>query len=241
MAEKKQKTIKKITEIPNASVTIEVEENANEESTTEIIDTPVSEESSESAKEELKETTPLPTPISEPEVIENFDSENGFGWKKVLVTILVILPIGFLMFGGFLYFSKNLDINKIMNKEDSKKSIDVPITKPTPTKEKVDKQAYVIEVQNGSGIAGEGKNIKEKLETAGFQVSTVGNADNANYKDTIIKVSDKVSDGFIEELTKTLEERGSVGKVEKLATGTDGDVIVIVGSDLKDVKPTPTP
>ena len=81
------------------------------------------------------------------------------------------------------------------------------------------------------------------LEEDGFKVGDIGNADKSSYTDTIITVNDDVPDSYIEALTKVLEKRGPVGKVKKFATGEDGEVLVIVGSELglskQDTTPTP--
>lgn len=225
MASKKPKTITKVTEIPNASVKIEVEEK--EESDSEDVSKVTPEK--ESKERVAKETeNPDNTQVS----------SGGTSWKKIILIVLIVVPIGFLMFGGFLYFSNNFDLDNLSKKPE--KSIKLPEITPTPTKVEVERQVYEIEVQNGSGIAGEGARVKEILEKEGFKVGAVGNADNSNYTETIITVSERVEDGFIEELTKVLEERGTVGKIEKFAEGEDGEVLVVVGSDLKEeAEPTP--
>lgn len=215
---KKSKTIKKVTEIPNASVTIEVEETSDE------VNNP---------------SKAIPNNSSEenPQEVSESDSSEGTSWKKVFLIILLVVPIGFLMFGGFLYFSKNFNPN-FLNKEPEK-SIKLPEATPIPTKAEVDKKAYEIEVQNGSGIAGEGARVKEVVEKAGFKVGAVGNATTSDYTETIIKVNEDVPVEYIDELTKTLEERGPVAKIEKFALGEDGEVLVIVGNQLSSASPTP--
>jgi hypothetical protein len=224
MAEtKKPKTIKKVTEIPNASVTIEVEETADNQTTTEGV---------------LEKTESVDSP---PEMINDIEAvSSGLNWKKAMLIILIVVPIGFLIFGGLLYFSKDFNFNSLM-KQEPKKTIEIPSTTPEPTKPEVDKQAYTIDVQNGSGIAGEAASVQETLDKAGFKTGEVGNADNSDYTLTIIKVNKEVPQAFIDELTQVLEERGPVGKVEKFAQGETGEVLVIIGSDLADTTPTPTP
>jgi hypothetical protein len=220
---KRPKTIKKVTEIPNATVTIEVEEK---------------EDVSAVVEEKVETQTPKKTQAED--VVENFNDQSaGYSWKKIFLIILIVVPIGFLAFGGFLYFSQNL--NSSFLKPQPKKTITLPEIIPTPTKVVIDKEAYTIEIQNGSGIAGEGAKVKSTLESEGFKVGTVGNADNSNYTDTMITVNDNVSDGYIEELRKTLEERGPVEKTEKFATGQDGEVLIIIGSSVSQTSPTLTP
>jgi hypothetical protein len=231
---RKAKTVKKITEIPSASVKIEVEEK--EEKNPPVVEEVVTPETETPVETKTETEAEKPT-----EVVEGFEdskSSSRFSWKKIILTILIVVPIGFLAFGGFLYFSKNLNMNFLKKAEPEKKLV-IPETTPTPTPEPLDKKAYTIEVQNGSGIAGEGAKIKSSLEVAGFKVGDVGNADNSDYTDTIITVNEDVPDVYIKALTKVLEERGSVGKIKKFATGETGEVLVILGSDLSDITPTP--
>lgn len=229
---KKSKTVKKVTQIPNASVTIEVEETEEKEpqkTTAEAIEIAETEEKIETTK---KNSEDIPVNIDD-------GSSSRFSLKKLILTVLIVVPIGFLVFGGFLYFSKNLNINNL--KKEPEKKLEIPESTPTPTEEPLDKEAYIIEVQNGSGIAGEGASVKEILDKAGFKTGAVGNADTSDYTDTIITVGSDVPDVYIEALTKVLEERGKVGKVKKFALGEDGEVLVIVGSELGLSDTTPTP
>lgn len=222
---KKSKTKTQVTEIPNAKVTIEVEENLEKEPAEKIEETLESPESEEKSKAE-----DMPVNIGD-------SNSGGFGFKKLILTILIVVPIGFLVFGGLLFFSKNFNTSFL--KKEPEKKLEIPEATPTPTEEVIDKEAYEIEVQNGSGIAGEGARVKEILDKAGFKTGAVGNADNSDYTDTIITVGSDVPDVYIEALTKILEERGPVGKVKKFALGEDGEVLVIVGSDLSDTTITP--
>ncbi len=254
MAIKKPKTFKKVTEIPSAKVTIEVEETEDNTPKIEELVTPA--EKAESAEEEIKSQESNETEEKESEEIEETEtkenseempvnigddnSRSRFGFKKLLLTILIVVPIGFLAFGGFLYFSDNFDTSKL--RKEPEKKLEIPEASPTPTEEPLDKEAYIIEVQNGSGIAGEGASVGEMLEEDGFKVGDIGNADKSSYTDTIITVNEDVPDSYIEALTKVLEKRGPVGKVKKFATGEDGEVLVIVGSELGlSEETTPTP
>ncbi len=251
MAFKKPKRFKKITEIPSAKVTIEVEETEDstkpstvqnlakqnlEEKAEETTKTEEVEEKEESTKETEAKNKSEDIPV-------NIDEGGGggrFGFKKLLLTILIVVPIGFLAFGGFLYFSDNFDTSKL--KKTPEKKLEIPEASPTPTEEPLDKEAYIIEVQNGSGIAGEGASVGEMLEKDGFKVGDIGNADKSSYTDTIITVNEDVPDSYIEALTKVLEKRGPVGKVKKFALGEDGEVLVIAGSELglsEEANPTP--
>lgn len=232
MAFKKPKRFKKVTEIPSAKVTIEVEETEDKEAP-EPIEAKDTTETEIKEKESTEKVEDVETKEKREDIPVNIDESNSggrFGFKKLLLTILIVVPIGFLAFGGFLYFSDNFDTSKLKKTPDKK--LEIPQSSPTPTEEPLDKEAYIIEVQNGSGIAGEGASVGEMLEEDGFKVGDVGNADKSSYTDTIITVNDDVPDSYIDALTKVLEKRGPVGKVKKFATGEDGEVLVVVGSEL---------
>lgn len=192
-------------------------------------------------REEKETKHPADEPIEkEPEAgrdeTEPEDIKPARNWTKIF---LVLSLIGNVVLVAILFYSQATKIG-MFGSVSPTPTPSLEITNPpTPTLEEVNLEAYKIGVQNGSGIAREGAKVKETLEKAGFKVSAVGNADNSDYTETIITVSEKIEDGFIDELTKVLEERGSVGKIEKFAKGEDGEVLVIIGSDLKKASPTP--
>ena len=191
-------------------------------------------------REEKETKHPTDEPIEkEPEAerdeTEPEDLKPARNWTKIF---LVLSLIGNVILVALLFYSQATKIG-MFGSVGPTPTPSLEITQsPTPTPEEVNLEAYEIEVQNGSGIAGEGAKVKELLEEAGFKVGVVGNADNSDYTETIITVNDKIEDGFIDELTKVLEERGPVGKVEKFDEGEEGDVLVVIGSDLGE-EPTP--
>ena len=84
MAEdKKSKTIKNVTEIPNASVKIEVEEKEEPAEKT----PPDQTADNTSEGENSKQTDEINDP----------ETSDGFGWKKLILTVLIVVPIGFFL------------------------------------------------------------------------------------------------------------------------------------------------
>jgi hypothetical protein len=261
-AKKSPKRVKKVTEIPDAKVTIEVDEIENEDEST-ITESPKSSEAEKENEEEGEtveekaeseetedqgEETPdeeVKEKESQTEVAQNSDepfsddpNSDSFSWKKVIIFAVIAALIGFVIVGGFLYFKAGYSVN--VSKKDVPKTLDIPTKEPTPTPKEVDKSKYQIEVLNGSGIPGEAAAVQEILEKAGFSVGAIGNADSANYTDTVISVTKEVEEEFVDELKETLEKRGPV-EVEE-AEDQDEDVIVTVGSSLEDeTETTPTP
>lgn len=249
----KKKTIKKVTKIPDANVTIEVEETEKDEVTpvveevkveeteevkvAEKVEEPGDENSEkEAANKESSETVAEKT--NDEPFSDNPNENDSFSWKKMILFAVIAAVIGFAIVGAYLYFKSGYTVN-ISKKGEANKSIVVPTTEPTPTPKKVDKSKYQIEVLNGSGIAGEAANVQEILEDAGFSVGAIGNADSSSYTDTVIAANEDVEEEFINELKETLEKRGPV-EVEELSSEEDGDVVVTAGSSLND-EVTPTP
>jgi len=108
-----------------------------------------------------------------------------------------------------------------------------PTATPTPVIE-VDLSEYEIEVLNGSGITGEAGRQQENLETEGFVVDSVGNADNSDYTDTVIQAKSDVSQAFLTKLREFLEESFTVAKdSEELDEDASVPVVIIIGSSVK--------
>lgn len=234
MAAEKTKKVKKVTEIPEANVKIEVEqtEDASEEKEPEEVveEVAVEEEEAEDIKEEPKQP-----------MIENFDKDDSgssISWKKVFLYTIVAAVIGFLILGGILFALQNYDLN--LSKKTADKSIELPSSAPTPTIAEVDKEAYEIIVLNGSGIAGEAATVQTLLEDAGFKVGEIGNADTSDFTETEISAGEDVNEVYLEELEKALGGRGDVKVVEAPSSQTE-DVVVTVGSSVNDEDTTPTP
>lgn len=256
MAEaKKTKTVKKVTEIPEASVKIEIEQTAEEaeksdksadEAKAEISANNADDSDKEIPEQESKDSEEKTEEIEEEKesVIENFDDENSrFSWSKVFLFIVIAAVTGFIIVGVYLFFIEGYNFS-LSKGEQANKTIDVEEElSPTPTPDSIDKEAFDITVLNGSGIAGEAASVQELLEDEGFSVYEIGNAETADYTNTQILYSQDVDKEFLDELEKVLETRGPV-KTEEAESNQTEDVIVIVGSELSDnaeEKTTPTP
>ncbi len=108
-----------------------------------------------------------------------------------------------------------------------------PKPKPTtvPTEKPLDLKAYTISVLNGSGIVGKAAEVKTSLTTAGFTVSTTGNADRNDYTTTQVAVKKSVDKAYI---TKLEEELKKTFKVEAVSTipsdaSQQSDVTITLG------------
>jgi hypothetical protein len=145
----------------------------------------------------------------------------NYMWPILLVFIIAIV----LLIGIFVYKQGLL-----------KKVVIAPAATPTPTVTVEPTQAvadltkYEIEILNGSEVTGEAAKQKDTLEAAGFTVSSVGNADNSDYTDTIIKTKADVDSAFIAKLKSVLSDTFTVGPVQSLSSDVAVPVQVILGT-----------
>ncbi|MDA1316479.1 MAG: LytR C-terminal domain-containing protein [bacterium] len=147
---------------------------------------------------------------------------------KIIIGVLIVAIIAV---GGFMYYQSVQD--KLANPPaDTEVALSDTEEKPTPTPEKSMKPGdYSIEVQNGSGIAGQAGIVEELLADNDYEVKSTGNADNYDYEETVIQAKADVSKDWLDEIKKVLKEKYDVqSKVEELDEDAETDVVVVVGS-----------
>ncbi|MDP2638505.1 MAG: LytR C-terminal domain-containing protein [Candidatus Levybacteria bacterium] len=191
--------------------------------------------------EVVKEVPPSSSAVKEPpqdplnDFKEKMNKEEYFSSgvsskKNFMWPILFVFVISLAMLGGiFLYrqsSNKAEDVNVV-----SLSLTPTPTVAVEPTVVEVDLSNYKIEVLNGSEVAGEAGRQQANLEEEGFVVSSVGNANNSDYKKTIIQAKSDVEPAFLEKLKSFLEASFILGELEELSDDADSDVIVILGSE----------
>ncbi len=90
-------------------------------------------------------------------------------------------------------------------------------------------QAPTVEVRNGSQKIGAANDLGDQLKKAGFNVATVGNAANPDYKETVLV-------NLTGKDVKALEEQLKVTAVNKLPDGeasSTQDIVIILGNPKK--------
>lgn len=88
-----------------------------------------------------------------------------------------------------------------------------------------DNQPIQVQVLNGNGMAGAAGDMSARLESLGFQVVGIGNADSSSYDDTTVIVPQGSGDG------DSIVDALGFGVVEHGAVDNGYDAVVIVGSD----------
>lgn len=148
--------------------------------------------------------------------------------KSYMWPILFIFIIAVVLLGGI--FAYKQGVFKAIK-------INVPVATPTPTATPTpeptatpDLTKFEIEILNGSGVTGEASAQKLNLTAAGFTISSVGNADNSDYTDTIIKAKTEVDKSFVAKLKSTLESSFTSVIGQTLDDTSSVPVIVILGT-----------
>ncbi len=106
-----------------------------------------------------------------------------------------------------------------------------PTVNPIDKTTGLDRSQLSIHVLNGSGAAGASKKASDFLESLGYNVIQIGNADNFNYDKTVIQIK-SASSNFLSLLKKDLSSNYSVGSTSAdLTTSEKADAVVIVGKE----------
>ena len=154
--------------------------------------------------------------------------------KKIIIGAIVIV---LLIAGVFFLRGKGTSQKKEEPRltEEAKKE-----ETPAPTEEpKFKKSDYTIKIQNGSGKAGLSASLQKDLEKDGYKIGSTANADNFDYKNTIMRAKKSVPEKFIDELKEKLTDKYKKVEIEELKKDEDVDVIIIIGG--QQVKETEVP
>lgn len=175
--------------------------------------------------EVIQEADPL-TDFKEKMAEEERPLSDGPQEKNYMWPILFIFIIVLVLLAGVFAYKQGIF---------KKEKINIASVSPTPTIEPsptitIDLAKYEIEIQNGGGVSGEAGRQKTSLEEEGFMISSIGNADNSDYTETIIKAKKTVAKTFLDKLKSVLGNTFTVGAVEILSEDASTPVVVIIGT-----------
>lgn len=102
-----------------------------------------------------------------------------------------------------------------------------PVSTSTPAA--VDKEEITIEIQNGTGIAGEAAFLQGKLKTLGYSEITASNASSTDHTATTVTFLTNLSKTVQDEIKAELEKIYTTVNV-KTASSQKADVIIITGT-----------
>lgn len=173
------------------------------------------------------------------------------GLRNIFILFIIILLLAGLAYGGNKFLkSKNSEAEKseitptptefqfptdTPTPELSPAKGLTPTSTPKPTINPVDKATGLdrsdlsIEIQNGSGEHLVGSKGSEVLKGFGYHVVTIGNADNFNYENTVIKIKEDKSK-YLSLLKKDLSSSYTIGTTSTdLSASSSADALVIIG------------
>ncbi len=153
--------------------------------------------------------------------------------KKMLLVSFVLIAIIISAGGSLFYWFKMKGTSKPEKKIFTTKSTKPSTPSAVPTTGKINLSEYKIKVLNGSGIVGEAGKVKSILEEAGFTVTSTDNADNYDFRETVIQTKKSAAKELINKLKETIEKSYISTQGANLTDKDEVDALVTVGNKKK--------
>jgi len=180
----------------------------------------------EEKKEEPKsEVVDIPATFESTEDMRNTSYKVESGWSKggILFFFFLILLSVAVAVGGY-FFLTNTKMS--FSPEPTPTPTSAPTATPTP--EPLEKSEVTVEIQNGTGTAGQAGRASAVLEDIDYEDIEVGNADTEDAETTSITFSSRVSQDQQQELITALEEIFEEVS-SSVKADQEKDVIIITG------------
>lgn len=158
--------------------------------------------------------------------------KKGSPLKMIIIFILIFAAIFGLTFAGLKYQSQIMGIFGGEAKQEVTPTPISPSSTPTPTPELIPQEDLTINVQNGSGIAGQAGVVQSALEDLGFSNIETGNSDDQEQTTTTVEYSNQVSEEDQELINEYLEETFSDVSIKQDQDTESFNIIIITGESL---------
>ncbi|MEK7526708.1 MAG: LytR C-terminal domain-containing protein [Patescibacteria group bacterium] len=163
--------------------------------------------------------------------------KNKSGAKWLLIVILLLLIAG--VAGFFLTQSQSEEELPSPTPAFEETATETP--EATSTAAPISKADIKIEIQNGTGVAGEAGFLQTTLKAMGFENITVGNAATQDATTTTITFSSKVPSQIQDELTTKLKTIYTSLETKTSSTLTKSDILIVTGTRKGSSTATPKP
>lgn len=151
-------------------------------------------------------------------------------WLWLLVILLIIGGLVFAYVRGIGPFKQISFLKKVESPTPSATSMTETSPSPEASSAAVNKSSAKLRVLNGSGKAGGAASLKDYLESKGYTVSSIGNADSTDFKQTELKFKDSFKN-FESTLTTDLSSKYSVTtNSTPLEASDSADIQVTLGA-----------
>jgi hypothetical protein len=155
--------------------------------------------------------------------------------KGLFVALAITLIVGGALTGGILYSrsaSTNQDIRSKAAETPEAVVTEVVTETPTPTPEEIDLSKYTLQIQNGSGTAGQAGAVDELLQAEGFAEAETANADSYDYEDTEVQLKAGTPKAVYSAIERALNSDYTVVSADTLEENSDFDVVIVVGQKI---------
>ncbi len=163
--------------------------------------------------------------------------------NKWVIIFLILLILGA---GGVFFFAtrSNKEPEATPTPETAGTS-DFPTAEPTESPKPVDRTKVDIEIQNGTGITGEGAYLQGVLANLGYKNIKTSNASSQNNTTTVVTFAKTLDAGAVDEIASKLEEVYKTVDIKTSSTQTS-DVLIVTGlrkgaTAKPSASPTPKP
>lgn len=144
----------------------------------------------------------------------------------VIIALIIIAVLGYIIFKSS--SKKNAgDISNVTPVETTTPEI-TPESSPTATPKAADKSAVKIQIQNGTGIAGEAGYLQTQFKALGYANITAGNASTQDASETTVTFAKSLAQSLVDEITAKLKSVYTGVTVKTSSTQT-ADVVIITG------------
>ena len=169
-------------------------------------------------------------PASNP--IYGQSQEKNAKWLWLLIILIIIGALVFAFFRGIGPFAKISPFAKGEIASPTPQVFASPTLSSSPpasTSSEVDRAKPAVRVLNGTTTSGPAASVKDMLESLGWRVTNIGNADTSEYEQTEVLLKDDFA-SYQETLVGDLSDKYSVKVSSETLLATDSaDIEVIVG------------
>lgn len=173
------------------------------------------------------------SPVAGTPIYQETPDGNNAKWLWFLIVIIIVAALAFAFFKGIGPFAKFRGVAK----EEASPSPEVAqvqeITSPSPEASAaatVDKSAAKLRILNGGGKAGAASEAKDFLESKGWDVASLGNADSYDFTQTVVRLKAKFSSLGSVLIADLSSKYSTQSTSEVLEASSTADIEVIVGS-----------
>lgn len=174
------------------------------------------------------------TPTSSPIYQESTGGKNA-KWLWLLIAIIIIASLGFAFYKGIGPFAQFRQGGQETSQESSLSESFFSSPSPSPSPEAtggaaLDKAVVNIRILNGNGKVGVASAAKNFIEGKGYKVTSLGNAQNYDFAQTVIKLKESLAK-YKDILISDLSDEYSVSVSDEALEATDSaDVEITIGA-----------